>query len=127
MVAAAVTAAMVSTGDEKQSACAVNGPLITKAVEPGDGHGVIVLGRIAVDNVLDDYQRSYLDEDDYEKRMETLHYPNDEGAFYLHLVMLDEVTQQEGDRVMGMDLNQEKQRHCVDSDGDNVVDYEVSL
>ena len=64
-----------------------------------------VNGRVAVEYVLGDYQRSYLDDDDYEKRMGILHYREDEGAFYLHIVLLNEVKQREGDRIRGVDLN----------------------
>ena len=64
-----------------------------------------VNGRVAVEYVLGDYQRSYLDDDDYEKRMGTLHYREDEDSFYLHIVLLKEVEQREGNRVMGVDLN----------------------
>lgn len=64
-----------------------------------------VNGRVAVDYVLGDYQRSYLNDDDYEKRMGTLRYREDEDAFYLHIVLLKEVEQREGVRVMGIDLN----------------------
>jgi putative transposase len=64
-----------------------------------------VNGRVAVDYILGDYQRSYLDDDDYEKRMGTLHYRENEDAFYLHIVLLKEVEHREGDRVMGVDLN----------------------
>lgn len=64
-----------------------------------------IKGRVAVDYVLGDYQKSYLDDDDYEKRMGTLHYREDEGAFYLHIVIQKEVEERGGDRVMGVDLN----------------------
>jgi putative transposase len=56
-------------------------------------------------HVLLEYQRSYLDDDEYEKRMGTLHYREDENMFYLHIVLLKEVDQREGNRVMGVDLN----------------------
>ncbi|WP_157972658.1 RNA-guided endonuclease InsQ/TnpB family protein [Haloprofundus halophilus] len=62
-------------------------------------------GRVAVEYVLGDYQRSYLDDDDYEKRMGTLHYREDDDSFYLHIVLLKEVEERGGDRVMGVDLN----------------------
>jgi IS605 OrfB family transposase len=62
-------------------------------------------GRVAVDYVLGDYQRSYLDDDDYEKRMATLHYREDEGAFYPHIVIKKEVEERDGDKVLGVDLN----------------------
>ena len=64
-----------------------------------------IKGRVAVDYVLGDYQKSYLDDDDYEKRMGTLHYREDEGAFYLHIVIQKEVEERGGDRVMSVDLN----------------------
>jgi IS605 OrfB family transposase len=64
-----------------------------------------VNGRVAVEYVLGDYQRSYLDSDDYEQRMGTLHYHEDEDEFYLHIVLLKEVEERGGDRVMGVDLN----------------------
>jgi len=64
-----------------------------------------VNGRVAVEYVLGDYQRSYLDDDDYEKRMGTLHYREGEDSFYLHIVLSKEVDERDGDRVMGVDLN----------------------
>jgi IS605 OrfB family transposase len=64
-----------------------------------------VNGRVAVDFVLGEYQRSYLDDDEYEKRMGTLHYREHEDAFYLHIVIKKEVKERDGDRVMGVDLN----------------------
>ena len=62
-------------------------------------------GRVAVDYVLGDYQKSYLDDDEYEKRMGTLHYREDEDAFYLHIVIKKEVKERDGDEVLGVDLN----------------------
>ncbi|WP_267639890.1 RNA-guided endonuclease InsQ/TnpB family protein [Haloarchaeobius amylolyticus] len=62
-------------------------------------------GRVAVDYVLGDYQKSYLDDEDYEKRMGTLHYREDEDAFYLHIVIKKEVEERDGDTVLGVDLN----------------------
>ncbi|WP_158057936.1 RNA-guided endonuclease InsQ/TnpB family protein [Halorussus halophilus] len=62
-------------------------------------------GRVAVDYVLGDYQKSYLDDDDYEKRMGTLHYREAEDAFYLHIVIQKEVEERDGDTVLGVDLN----------------------
>jgi IS605 OrfB family transposase len=62
-------------------------------------------GRVAVDYVLGDYQKSYLDDDDYEKRMGTLHYREDEDAFYLHIVIKKEIEERDGDTVLGVDLN----------------------
>ncbi|WP_318567016.1 transposase [Salinigranum marinum] len=62
-------------------------------------------GRVAVDYVLGDYQKSYVDDDDYEKRMGTLHYREDEEAFYLHIVIKKEVQERDGDKVLGVDLN----------------------
>ncbi|OYR41600.1 RNA-guided endonuclease TnpB family protein [Halorubrum sp. Eb13] len=62
-------------------------------------------GRVTVDYVLGDYQKSYLDDDDYEKRMGTLHYREDEEAFYLHIVVKKEVEERDGDKVLGVDLN----------------------
>ena len=62
-------------------------------------------GRVAVDYVLGDYQKSYLDDDDYEKRMGTLHYHEDEDAFYLHIVITKEVEERDGGKVLGVDLN----------------------
>jgi len=62
-------------------------------------------GRVAVDYVLGDYQKSYLDDDDYEKRMGTLHYREDEDTFYRHIVIQKAVEKRGGDRVMGVDLN----------------------
>ena len=64
-----------------------------------------VNGRVSVDYVLGDYQKSYLDDDNYEKRMGTLHYRRDEGAFYLHIVIKKEVEERDGDTVLGVDLN----------------------
>ena len=64
-----------------------------------------VNGRVEAEYVLGDYQRSYLDDEEYERRMGTLHYREDEDAFYLHIVLLKEVEEQDGDRVMGVDLN----------------------
>ncbi|QOS13425.1 transposase [Haloferax sp. Atlit-6N] len=62
-------------------------------------------GRVAVDYVLGDYQKSYLDDDDYEKRMGTLHYREDEGVFYLHIVIKKDVRERDSDKVLGVDLN----------------------
>ncbi|MEZ3163852.1 transposase [Halorubrum sp. RMP-47] len=64
-----------------------------------------VNGRVEVEYVLGDYQRSYLDDDEYERRMGTLHYHEDEDAFYLHIVVMKKVEERDGDRVMGVDLN----------------------
>ncbi|WP_154020035.1 RNA-guided endonuclease InsQ/TnpB family protein [Halococcus sediminicola] len=64
-----------------------------------------VNGRVEVEYVIGDYQRSYLDDDEYERRMGTLHYREDEDAFYLHIVVMKEVEQREGVRVLGVDLN----------------------
>jgi len=62
-------------------------------------------GRVAVDYVLGEYQRSYLDDEEYEKRMGTLHYREDEDAFYLHIVIEKDVEERDGDKVLGVDLN----------------------
>ncbi|WP_142861167.1 RNA-guided endonuclease InsQ/TnpB family protein [Salinigranum halophilum] len=62
-------------------------------------------GRVAVDYVLGDYQKSYLDDDDYEKRMGTLHYREDEEVFSLHIVIKKEVEERDGDKILGVDLN----------------------
>jgi putative transposase len=62
-------------------------------------------GRVKADFVFGDYQRDYLEDDDYEKRMGTLHYRPDEDAFYLHVVVQKEVDPCDGDRVIGVDLN----------------------
>jgi len=62
-------------------------------------------GRVAVDYVLGDYQKSYLDDNDYEKRIGTLHYREDEDAFYLHIVMKKDIKERDGDKVLGVDLN----------------------
>jgi IS605 OrfB family transposase len=64
-----------------------------------------VNGRVEVEYVLGDYQRSYLDDDEYERRMGTLHYREDDGAFYLHIVVMKEVEERDGNRVLGVDLN----------------------
>ena len=64
-----------------------------------------VNGRVEVKYVLGDYQRSYLDDDEYERRMGTLHYREDEDAFYLHIVVMKEVEERDGNRVLGVDLN----------------------
>ncbi|WP_440990689.1 RNA-guided endonuclease InsQ/TnpB family protein [Haloarchaeobius baliensis] len=64
-----------------------------------------VNGRVAVDYVLGDYQKSYLDDQDYERRMGTLHYREDENAFYLHVVIQKEVEKRDGNKVLGVDLN----------------------
>jgi putative transposase len=64
-----------------------------------------VNGRVGVDFVLGKYQQSYLDDEDYEKRMGTLHYREHEDAFYLHIVIQKQVEQRDGNRVMGVDLN----------------------
>jgi IS605 OrfB family transposase len=64
-----------------------------------------VNGRVEVEYVLGEYQRAYLDDDEYERRMGTLHYREDEDAFYLHIVLLKEVEERGGDRVMGVDLD----------------------
>ncbi|RDZ35290.1 MULTISPECIES: RNA-guided endonuclease TnpB family protein [unclassified Haloferax] len=62
-------------------------------------------GRVAVEYVLGDYQKSYLDDDDYERRMGTLHYREDDDAFYLHIVIKKEVEERDGDKILGVDLN----------------------
>jgi len=62
-------------------------------------------GRVAVDYVLGDYQKSYLDDNDYDKRIGTLHYREDEDAFYLHIVMKKDIKERDGDKVLGVDLN----------------------
>ena len=62
-------------------------------------------GRVAVDYVLGDYQQSYLKDDDYEKRMGTLHYREDENAFYLHIVIKKVVDERDGNTVLGVDAN----------------------
>ncbi|MFC4407891.1 RNA-guided endonuclease InsQ/TnpB family protein [Haloarchaeobius iranensis] len=62
-------------------------------------------GRVSVDYVLGDYQKSYLDDDEYEKRMGTLHYREDEDAFYLHIVIKKAVEERDGNTVLGVDLN----------------------
>ncbi|WP_435361819.1 RNA-guided endonuclease InsQ/TnpB family protein [Haloarchaeobius sp. DFWS5] len=62
-------------------------------------------GRVAVEYVLGDYQRSYLDDDGYEKRMGTLHYREDEDAFYLHIIIKKEVEERDSEKVLGVDLN----------------------
>ncbi len=64
-----------------------------------------VNGRVEADFVLGEYQRSYLEDDDYERRMGTLHYRESENAFYLHVVVQKEVEQRDGERVLGVDLN----------------------
>ena len=64
-----------------------------------------VNGRVAVEYVLGDYQSSYLDDDDYERRMGTLHYREEEDAFYLHIVIEKMVEERGGNRVLGVDLN----------------------
>jgi IS605 OrfB family transposase len=64
-----------------------------------------VNGRVEAKFILGEYQRSYLEDDDYEKRMGTLHYRPDEDSFYLHVVIQKEVDQRDGDRVLGVDLN----------------------
>ena len=64
-----------------------------------------VNGRVEADFVLGKYQRSYLQDDDYEKRMGTLHYRRGENAFYLHITIQKEVDHRDGDRVLGVDLN----------------------
>jgi putative transposase len=64
-----------------------------------------VNGRVKAEFVLGEYQRSYLEDDEYEKRMGTLHYCPDEEAFYLHVVVQKEVEERDGDRVLGVDLN----------------------
>ncbi|WP_201741628.1 RNA-guided endonuclease InsQ/TnpB family protein [Salinigranum halophilum] len=62
-------------------------------------------GRVAVKYVLGDYQKSYLDDDDYQKRMGTLHYREEQDAFYLHIVIKKEVEERDGDKVLGVDVN----------------------
>jgi hypothetical protein len=47
-----------------------------------------VNGRVEAEYVLGDYQRSYSDDDEYERRMGTLHYREDEDVFYLHIVVM---------------------------------------
>jgi IS605 OrfB family transposase len=64
-----------------------------------------VNGRVEAEYVLGDYQRSYLDNDEYERRMGTLHYREDDDTFYLHIVVMKEVEQRDGNRVLGVDLN----------------------
>ena len=62
-------------------------------------------GRVAVDYVLGEYQKSYLDDDDYENRMGTLHYRESEDTFYLHIVIKKEVEERDSNKVLGVDLN----------------------
>jgi len=64
-----------------------------------------VNGRVEVEYLLGDYQRSYLDDNEYERRMGTLHYREDEDAFDLHIVIQTEVEERDGDRVLGVDVN----------------------
>ena len=64
-----------------------------------------VNGRVEVEYVLGDYQRSYLDDGEYERRIGTLHYREDAAAFYLHIAVMKEGEQREGNRVLGVDLN----------------------
>jgi putative transposase len=64
-----------------------------------------VNGRVAVEYDIGNYQRSYLDNEDYEKRMGTLHYCEHDDEFYLHIVLLKEVTKRDGNCVLGVDLN----------------------
>ncbi|WP_210424103.1 transposase [Halorussus ruber] len=64
-----------------------------------------VESRVEVNFDIGEYQANYLDDDDYEKRMGTLHYDNQEDEFYLHIVIQKEVKEREGDRVLGVDLN----------------------
>lgn len=64
-----------------------------------------VNGRVEADFVRGEYQRSYLEDDDYEKRMGTLHYRAEEDVFYLHVVIQKEVDERDGDRVLGVDVN----------------------
>ncbi|WP_255198827.1 RNA-guided endonuclease InsQ/TnpB family protein [Halorarius litoreus] len=62
-------------------------------------------GRVSVDYVIGDYQRSYLNDDSYERRMGTLHYREDEDRYYLHIVLVKEVEERGGNRILGVDLN----------------------
>nr|WP_254612489.1 transposase [Haloterrigena gelatinilytica] len=64
-----------------------------------------VESRVEVGFDIGDYQADYLDDDDYEKRMGTLHYDEQEDDFHLHIVIQKEVEEREGDRVLGVDLN----------------------
>jgi len=64
-----------------------------------------VESRVEVGFDIGDYQADYLDDDDYEKRMGTLHYDEQDDDFYLHIVIQKEVEEREGDRVLGVDLN----------------------
>ena len=61
--------------------------------------------RVEVRFDIGKYQADYLDDDDYEKRMGTLHYNEQADDFYLHIVIQKEVEEREGDRVLGVDLN----------------------
>ncbi|UHH26833.1 transposase [Halobacterium noricense] len=63
-----------------------------------------VNGRVEADFVLGEYQRSCLENNNYEKRIGTLHYCPGEDTFYLHVVQ-KEVDKRDGDRVLGVDLN----------------------
>ncbi|ELZ23802.1 IS1341-type transposase [Haloterrigena salina JCM 13891] len=64
-----------------------------------------VESRVEVGFDIGEYQADYLDDDDYEKRMGTLHYDEQEDDFYLHIVIQKEVEEREGDRILGVDLN----------------------
>src|SRR6056297_1327962 len=50
-----------------------------------------VESRVEVGFDIGDYQADYLDDDDYEKRMGTLHYDEQDDDFYLHIVIQKEV------------------------------------
>jgi putative transposase len=64
-----------------------------------------VNGRVAVAYDIGNYQQSHLDDDDYEKRMGTLHYCEHDDEFHLHIVLLKEVTKRDGNCVLGVNLN----------------------
>lgn len=64
-----------------------------------------VNGRVPVDFEIGSYQRDYLDDDEYEKRMRTLHYDAHDDEYYLHIVLKREVEERDGDRVLGVDFN----------------------
>lgn len=64
-------------------------------------------GRVTADFNFGQYQKDYLEDDDYEKRMGTLHYDEEADQFYLHIVIQKEVepVESEINRVLGVDLN----------------------
>jgi IS605 OrfB family transposase len=64
-----------------------------------------VNSRVEVGFELGAYQVGYLDNDNYQKRMGTLHYNEHTDQFYLHILVKKDVEECDGNRVLGVDLN----------------------